>query len=130
MPKKPSRYIPKQVRDEVRKRDHDRCVDCGATDYLEFDHITPYSKGAPNVIDNIQLLCRRCNLKKGSKTPQCASCKSWIINNASYCQSCGTKQSQKRKSQSANSQSSIYSILRVILLIVIILLILKGIRGR
>jgi hypothetical protein len=112
MAKRASRYISKQIKDEVRKRDRERCVECGATDYLEFDHITPYSKGAPNVVDNIQLLCRKCNLKKGSKTPQCVNCKSWIINNASYCQSCGDKQPQKRKSQSQGSQSSAYSILR------------------
>jgi len=129
MAKKVSRYIPKQIKDEVRKRDRERCVDCGATDYLEFDHITPYSKGAPNVVDNIQLLCRRCNLKKGSKTPRCMSCKSWIINNASYCQSCGNKQQQKRKSQPQASPSRVYSILRVALLVIIVLLILKGISG-
>lgn len=35
---------------------------------LHLDHIVPFSKGGLTVIDNIQLLCRPCNTKKGSKT--------------------------------------------------------------
>jgi 5-methylcytosine-specific restriction endonuclease McrA len=34
---------------------------------LELDHIHPESKGGETVYENIQLLCRRCNRRKGSK---------------------------------------------------------------
>jgi len=59
-----SRHIPDSVKREVWIRDERRCVLCGATDYLEFDHIIPFSKGGSNSAKNIQLLCRRCNLQK------------------------------------------------------------------
>jgi uncharacterized membrane protein YebE (DUF533 family) len=60
----PSRHIPRVVRQRVYQRYGGRCVDCGATDYLEFDHIIPVAKGGSNSEKNIQLLCRRCNWQK------------------------------------------------------------------
>ncbi|GAA4443542.1 HNH endonuclease signature motif containing protein [Novipirellula rosea] len=59
-----SRHIPRQVRQRVWQRYGGQCADCGARDYLEFDHIIPVAKGGSNLDANIQLLCRRCNLKK------------------------------------------------------------------
>lgn len=35
---------------------------------MEFHHMTPHSKGSPATVDNIQLLCRKCNLAKRDKT--------------------------------------------------------------
>ena len=62
----PRRIIPTHVKLEVWKRDHGRCVKCGATDELHFDHIIPFSKGGTSLTaDNIQLLCARHNLEKG-----------------------------------------------------------------
>jgi hypothetical protein len=58
------RRIPQEVKTAVWQRDGGRCVQCGAEDYLEFDHIIPYSRGGANTVDNVQLLCRRCNLRK------------------------------------------------------------------
>ena len=34
---------------------------------MDVDHIKPISKGGTNSLDNLQLLCRQCNAKKGSK---------------------------------------------------------------
>ena len=34
---------------------------------MDVDHIKPISKGGTNNIDNLQLLCRYCNVKKGNK---------------------------------------------------------------
>ena len=57
------RRILKEVRREVWNRDNGKCTECGAKDYLEYDHIIPVSKGGSNTVNNIQLLCRRWNRK-------------------------------------------------------------------
>ncbi|MBP8947478.1 MAG: HNH endonuclease, partial [Candidatus Promineofilum sp.] len=60
-----SRVIPSSVKLEVWKRDGGRCVQCGATNNLHFDHIIPYARGGTSLrADNIQLLCARHNLAK------------------------------------------------------------------
>jgi hypothetical protein len=65
MPSQQRRLIPTSVKLEVWKRDLGRCVTCGATDELHFDHIIPVSKGGTSLsADNIQLLCARHNIEK------------------------------------------------------------------
>ncbi len=46
------------------------CVYCGmllSGDY-HIDHKTPVSRGGSNDIENLQILCPTCNVKKGAKT--------------------------------------------------------------
>jgi hypothetical protein len=63
-----SRLIPSWVKREVWKRDNGRCVICGETTNLHFDHIIPYSKGGTSLLpENIQLLCAKHNLEKRDK---------------------------------------------------------------
>jgi hypothetical protein len=59
-----TRHISREVRQRVWQRYGGRCAECGAGDYLEFDHIVPVAKGGSNSDSNVQLLCRKCNLKK------------------------------------------------------------------
>jgi len=60
-----NRMIPSSVKLAVWKRDRGRCVICGSTDNLHFDHVIPYSKGGSSLVpENIQLLCVRHNLAK------------------------------------------------------------------
>jgi hypothetical protein len=62
------RIIPSQVKLAVWKRDKGRCVICGSSENLHFDHIIPYSKGGSSLVaENIQLLCARHNLAKHNK---------------------------------------------------------------
>jgi hypothetical protein len=62
------RIIPTLIKVEVWKRDAGKCVMCGATDELHFDHDLPYSRGGTSVkVENVQLLCARHNLSKGAK---------------------------------------------------------------
>ena len=58
------RAIPSEVRAFVWRRDDGRCVQCGAEDDLQFDHLIPVAKGGGNAIDNVQVLCRDCNRSK------------------------------------------------------------------
>lgn len=63
-----NRIIPTSVKLEVWKRDQGKCVTCGSTDNLHFDHILPYAKGGTSLeAKNIQLLCVRHNLEKRDK---------------------------------------------------------------
>jgi hypothetical protein len=65
---KTRRIIPTAVKLEVWKRDGGKCIKCGATEDLHFDHIIPWSKGgSSNTVDNIQLLCGKHNLEKHDK---------------------------------------------------------------
>jgi hypothetical protein len=69
---KTSRDINLRLRYKVLLRDNFKCCACGAspaTDSsveLHIDHIVPYSKGGETVIDNLQTLCKDCNLGKGN----------------------------------------------------------------
>jgi len=58
--------IPVRVRTFVWDRDGGRCVQCGSQVDLEFDHIIPVTRGGSNTERNIQILCAKCNLEKGS----------------------------------------------------------------
>jgi hypothetical protein len=59
------RMIPPNVKLEVWKRDKGKCVQCGSTDNLHFDHIIPFSKGGSSLVaKNIQILCARHNIAK------------------------------------------------------------------
>lgn len=64
-PKRPP--IPREVVDAVYSRDGGRCVYCGSTENLQLDHIIPFSKGGATTLENLQLLCQKCNLEKSNK---------------------------------------------------------------
>ncbi len=63
-----NRMIPTSVKLEVWKRDKGKCIECGSSDNLHFDHILPFAKGGTSLkAENIQLLCARHNLQKSDK---------------------------------------------------------------
>lgn len=65
-------YIPREIREKVRKSAYGLCGYCRTHEDLlgikhEFDHLTPISRGGETVIENLWLACRRCNAFKGEK---------------------------------------------------------------
>ena len=58
-------YIPAHIRKLVFIRDKYRCVKCGSKKNLEIHHIIPHARGGSNRLENLQLLCRDCNRRKG-----------------------------------------------------------------
>ena len=59
------RVIPTSVKLAVWKRDSGKCVVCGASDDLHFDHDLPWAKGGTSLVaENMQLLCARQNVAK------------------------------------------------------------------
>jgi len=45
---KSTRHIPRDVRQRVWQRYGGQCAECGATEYLEFDHVIPVARGGSN----------------------------------------------------------------------------------
>lgn len=63
-----TRLIPSDVKREVWKRDEGKCVTCGDTKNLHFDHDLPFSKGGTSFSSkNVRLLCMMHNLQKSDK---------------------------------------------------------------
>ncbi len=69
---KTSRDVNDRLRFKVLKRDNFRCCFCGRSPAttlgleLHIDHIIPYSKGGETTLDNLQTLCKDCNLGKSN----------------------------------------------------------------
>ncbi len=62
------RLIPSEVKQLVWKRDQGKCVICGSITNLHFDHDLPFSKGGTSLsVNNVRLLCLKCNLTKSDK---------------------------------------------------------------
>ncbi len=63
-----TRLIPSEVKREVWKRDGGKCVICGDSKNLHFDHDLPFSKGGTSLSSkNVRLLCMKHNLQKSDK---------------------------------------------------------------
>ena len=55
---------------DIAKRQDGICAMCGDhfdINEMHADHIVPWSRGGTTTADNCQMLCRDCNLKKGSR---------------------------------------------------------------
>jgi hypothetical protein len=61
--------IPTEIIELVMARDGRRCQACGETEDLTIDHkIIPWSEGGSSTDpENLQVLCRSCNSRKGTR---------------------------------------------------------------
>lgn len=59
--------VNKDLRTLVLERNNYTCQICGSKKELAVDHIIPFSKGGSNHPDNLQALCKTCNIKKHAK---------------------------------------------------------------
>lgn len=63
-----SRLIPSEVKKDVWRRDRGKCVLCGDSKNLHFDHELPFSKGGTSLTaTNVRILCMKHNLEKSGK---------------------------------------------------------------
>ena len=66
--------IPSEIRKQVYQRDSYTCLLCGVVGVgtthaekikgFEIDHIKPHAAGGESSIENLQVLCRKCNNSK------------------------------------------------------------------
>jgi 5-methylcytosine-specific restriction endonuclease McrA len=65
-------------RREIILRDNNQCQYCSKelpSENLTLDHIIPKSKGGKNTWDNLVAACKKCNQRKGNRTPEEANMK-------------------------------------------------------
>lgn len=58
------------IKRKVFERDGKACAVCGSVDKLHIDHKFPVSRGGFTKLDNLQVLCEKCNLRKRNMTMQ------------------------------------------------------------
>lgn len=63
--------LSRKLRQKVYARDGFHCAYCGkilSSMEIQYDHITPRSKGGKNNYENLHVCCPLCNSRKGTKT--------------------------------------------------------------
>lgn len=64
------RTFPDKIKLAVWEKQKHKCADCGEEydyQFMEGDHIIPWRKGGRTDMENCQMLCRKCNRRKGGK---------------------------------------------------------------
>jgi HNH endonuclease len=60
-------HIPREIKLAVWERDGGRCTQCDSAFDPQYDHVIPFSMGGSSTVENLQLLCARCNQSKGGR---------------------------------------------------------------
>lgn len=61
------------ARNNILWRDKNQCQYCGVIESprdMTIDHVTPRSRGGENTWSNLVTCCKKCNQKKGNRTPE------------------------------------------------------------
>lgn len=65
-------YPNSKLKNELKKRDGNVCKICNSEDKnIQFDHKIPHQRGGATTLNNMQILCRHCNIEKRGA---CANC--------------------------------------------------------
>lgn len=56
-----------KTRQIVLARYNFECAVCGSDERLTVDHIVPKARGGTDELDNLRVLCLKCNAKKGDR---------------------------------------------------------------
>jgi 5-methylcytosine-specific restriction endonuclease McrA len=90
--------IPAHVRREVAARDGYRCTfvaddgtRCGATAWLEFDHIVPRKLGGPSTVSNVRLLCKLCRIRHNLHYADSRIMPTWVGSPRKHCAEAGVR---------------------------------------
>ncbi|MGI8661493.1 MAG: HNH endonuclease [Thermoleophilaceae bacterium] len=67
--KRKRRSVPRALRALILEREGAACRTCGSSDRPEIDHIIPVARGGSDLDENLQVLCRVCNLAKRDRLP-------------------------------------------------------------
>lgn len=71
-PGNPRQYPNAQQKSEVWQRDNGICQICGAPDEnMQYDHKIPLERHGKTMVENLQLLCRACNVEKRGACKHC-----------------------------------------------------------
>ncbi len=66
-----------ELRNMIAESLYQRCYYCGQELNLSnicIDHMTPLTKGGDTTVDNLQVICKRCNTRKGPLTDKAYIC--------------------------------------------------------
>ncbi|MBI3017542.1 MAG: HNH endonuclease, partial [Deltaproteobacteria bacterium] len=70
-----SRYVPEKIKQIIWERDEGQCSyaspegkKCGEKNFLELDHVHPWSLGGDTTAENLRLLCRTHNQWRAERT--------------------------------------------------------------
>ena len=81
---KPDERSTEDYRPALLSRDNKKCRCCGRElgkgVKLEIDHIVPVKMGGQTVLENLQILCRTCNVEKGTQLISFLNHKTQIVN--------------------------------------------------
>lgn len=58
-----TKAVPPSVRRQALELAGHKCTECGSTENLELHHKRGRWFGGPNMVDNLQVLCRHCHMK-------------------------------------------------------------------
>lgn len=58
------------AKSEVFERDGHACRYCGSSSDLSLDHLVPRKQGGTDHAANLVVACKRCNSRKGGRTPE------------------------------------------------------------
>lgn len=81
--------ISRENRVFVYMRDNFSCVWCGRSDNLTLDHITPWSAGGSDHVDNLRALCWKCNEHRSNFKHSDDNCRPLPL--TYYCVDCDTQ---------------------------------------